>query len=155
MALKIGSEAPDFNLPSTDGDNLQFHRDVKGTCILYFYPKDFTPGCTAEACEFRNDYEFFDEMGVPIFGISKDSVKSHLKFKEQYKLPFELLSDRSGKVIKEYDALFPVINMPRRISYLVSPDKKIVEVFDNLFQAKDHIQRMKTALKKTPNGVSG
>ena len=150
MALNIGSIAPDFNLPSTSGESLNYHQDVKGPSILYFYPKDFTPGCTAEACEFRDDYEFFDEMGVPIYGISKDSVKSHLKFIEQYKLPFQLLSDQSGKVTKEYKAMFPFINMPRRITYLVDSDKRIIEVFENLLQAKDHIKKMKLALGKIP-----
>lgn len=148
MALKIGSKAPDFKLPDTSGKLVHFYEDIKEICILYFYPKDFTPGCTAEACGFRDDFSFFKENGIPILGISKDSVETHQKFAKSYKLPFELLSDTSGKVISSYKAMFPIINMPRRITYLVDANKTIIEVFDNLLMAKDHISKMKKALEK-------
>jgi len=148
MALKIGSKAPDFKLPDTKGELVHFYEDIKQTCIIYFYPKDFTPGCVAEACGFRDDFSFFKENGIPILGISKDSIETHKKFAKSYKLPFELLSDTSGKVISSYKAMFPIINMPRRITYLVDSDKTITEVFDNLLMAKDHISKMKKALEK-------
>jgi peroxiredoxin Q/BCP len=148
MALKIGSKAPDFKLPGTEGEVVHFYEDIKQTCILYFYPKDFTPGCTAEACGFRDDFAFFKENGIPILGISKDSIETHQKFTKSYKLPFQLLSDTSGMVISSYKAMFPIINMPRRITYLADTNKTIIEVFDNLLMAKDHISKMKKALEK-------
>jgi len=148
MALKIGSKAPDFKLPGTGGELVHFYEDIKQTCILYFYPKDFTPGCTIEACSFRDDFNFFEELNIPVYGISRDGIGTHQKFIDQYKLPFELLSDVDGKVIKMYEAVFPVINMTRRVTYLVGPDKTVIEVFENLLMFKDHIKRMKKALEK-------
>lgn len=148
MALIIGSKAPDFKLPATNGKLLHFYGDIKEACILYFYPKDFTPGCIKEACQFRDEFTVFEILKVPVFGISRDSVNTHERFKEKYNLPFELLSDPEGIVIKNYKAMFPVINMPRRITYLVDKEKKILAVFENLLNAKEHIKTMKIALKK-------
>jgi len=148
MALKIGSKAPDFILPGTSGKDLNFYEDIKQSCILYFYPKDFTPGCTVEACGFIDDFEFFEELNIPVLGISRDSISTHQKFIEQHRLPFELLSDVDGKVINDYKAVFPVINMTKRITYLVDADKTIIDVFENLLMFKGHISRMKRALKK-------
>ena len=146
MALKIGSKAPDFILPGSSGNDVHFYEDIKQSCILYFYPKDFTPGCTIEACSFRDDFEFFQELNIPVYGISKDSISIHQEFIEKYSLPFELLSDVDGKVIKSYMAAFPVINMTRRVTYLIDADKTINEVFENLLMFKVHISRMKSAL---------
>ena len=125
MALKIGSKAPDFKLQGTEDREVNFYSDVKQTCVLYFYPKDFTPGCTKEACEFRDDFSFFRELDIPVYGISTDSIATHKKFKEQYNLPFELLSDPKGDVISSYKAKFPFINMTKRVTYLVDADKNI------------------------------
>jgi peroxiredoxin Q/BCP len=140
MALKIGDKAPDFVLPSTAGEDLHFYRDLKGkSVILYFYPKDFTSVCTAEACEFRNHFDDFRDLDVPVIGISRDSIKTHLDFKKQYQLPFELLSDTDGKVCKAYKALVPVIGVPKRITYLIGPDLKIRVAHSDMFTAKKHI----------------
>ena len=148
MALKIGSKAPDFILPGSSGKDVHFYEDIKHPCVLYFYPKDFTPGCTIEACSFRDDFEFFKELSIPVYGISTDSVSTHRKFIEKYRLPFELLSDGDGKDIRNYEAMFPVINKTRRVTYLVDADKTVIEVFESLLMFKSHISRMKSALKK-------
>lgn len=147
MALKVGNKAPDFTLLNSEGKEVSFYRDVQGPSILYFYPKDFTPGCTREACEFGREFEFFENLEVPVFGISTDSVNTHKRFKERYELPFELLSDTSGAVTKSFKALIPVLNLPKRISYLISSDKKIQMVFENFFQAEKHISTLKNFLK--------
>jgi len=148
MALGIGAKTPDFKLPSTSGKNLSKSEDLKGKpFILYFYPKDFTPGCTAEACEFRDQFAAFRDLDIPVFGVSRDSIDSHLKFKKQHRLPFELLSDRDGKICKAYDALIPLIKMPKRITYLINDKHEVAAVFSEMFESKGHIESMLASLK--------
>lgn len=143
MALEIGSKAPDFILPGTSGLKLHLSKDLKGkSLILFFYPKDFTRGCTAEACEFRDNFSEFRGLEIPVFGISRDDIATHERFKKEYKFPFELLSDGSGKVCKEYDALIPLIKMPKRVTYLLDSDHKIAAVFSDMFEFKGHISTM-------------
>ena len=102
MSLEIGDKAPDFTLP-TDGDGKVSLKDLKGkTVILYFYPKDDTSGCTAEACGFRDALPNFGKTGAAVIGVSKDSPASHDKFKKKYKLPFTLASDEDTAVAQRY-----------------------------------------------------
>jgi thioredoxin-dependent peroxiredoxin len=103
MSLKVGAEAPDFTLP-TDGGGKVSLKDLKGKkLVLYFYPKDDTPGCTTEACGFRDALPDFSKVKAAIVGVSKDSAASHEKFKTKFKLPFPLASDEDGKVCEAYD----------------------------------------------------
>lgn len=149
MALQIGQKAPDFKLHSTSGQILKMSEDLKGKAfILYFYPKDFTRGCTAEACEFRDQFESFKGLNIPVFGVSKDNIATHQKFKKSYKLPFDLLSDPDGKVCKSYDALIPLINVPKRVTYLIDEKHEIAGVFSDMFEAKGHIENMLEKLRK-------
>jgi peroxiredoxin Q/BCP len=103
MLPVIGKAAPDFTLPSTTGETLTL-KQFKGkkTVVLYFYPKDETPGCTKEACAFRDHRAEFETAGVVVLGVSTDPMESHLRFKEKQKLPFTLLSDEGGEVSKMY-----------------------------------------------------
>lgn len=143
MALEIGNKAPDFTLPGTSGLNLNLSRDMESKAlILFFYPKDFTRGCTAEACEFRDNFGEFRDLDVPVFGISRDDIKTHERFKKEYKFPFELLSDESGKVCKAYDALIPLIKMPKRVTYLLDAEHRIAAVYSDMFEFKGHIKTM-------------
>lgn len=149
MALAIGVMAPDFILPSTSGKKVSLSKDFAGKAlIIYFYPKDFTKVCTAEACEFRDQFEAFRSLDVPVLGISRDDIPTHERFKKEYKLPFDLLSDQSGKVCKAYDALIPLIKMPKRITYLLDQEHKIVGVFADMFESRGHIESMLKKLKK-------
>lgn len=149
MALQIGQKAPDFKLHSTSGQILKMSEDLKGKAfILYFYPKDFTRGCTTEACEFRDQFESFKDLNIPVFGVSKDNIATHQKFKKSYKLPFDLLSDTDGKVCKSYDALIPLINVPKRVTYLIDEKHEIAGVFSDMFEAKGHIENMLEKLRK-------
>lgn len=141
--LNIGDKAPDFTLSSTAGKNFRLSRDFQGkSCILFFYPKDFTKGCTTEVCEFRDHSDLFRELGIPIVGISRDSLATHQKFKAEYNLPYHLLSDSSGDVCKAFDALIPVLGLPKRVTYLLDKTHHIKGVYQDMFDAKAHIQFM-------------
>ena len=143
MALSIGVVAPDFSLPATTVGKISLSKDLGGkSVILYFYPKDFTPGCTAEACEFRDQFAAFRDLDIPVFGISRDSLATHEKFKKTHRLPFELLADESGKVCKAYDALLPLIKMPTLVTYLLDSNHQIAGVFQGLFENKAHVAAM-------------
>ena len=144
MALKKGSKAPDFTLPATSEKEITLSEHLP--CILYFYPKDFTPGCTMEACEFRDEFQEFRNLDINVFGINKDSIPTHEKFKAKHKLPFELISDTMGEVVKRYDAVVPFIKATKRITYLIDKDQNIQAVYDNMFGAEKHIGKMIAAL---------
>ena len=148
MPLKENEPAPDFTLPSTSGKSFTLSKDLNNKpCILYFYPKDFTAGCTKEACQFRDTFDVFRNVDIEVIGISRDNIESHLRFKKQYKLPFELLSDGSGKVAGLYKALVPVIGMTRRITYLLDKNHRIAAVFESMFDAEKHIATMVEKVK--------
>lgn len=105
MSLKIGDKAPDFALPSDEQKTLSLH-DLKGkNVVLYFYPKDLTPGCTRESCDFRDAADFFTAKNTQIIGISKDNPLSHQKFKQKHALPFPLLADENGDVCEAYGVI--------------------------------------------------
>lgn len=143
MALKTGTQAPDFSLKGTSGLQLTPSRDLRGkSFILYFYPKDFTKVCTAEACEFRDQFAAFRELDIPVFGVSRDDVETHERFKKEFSLPFDLLSDPGGKVCQAYDALVPLIRMPKRITYLINKKHQIAAAYSDMFESKAHIEKM-------------
>jgi thioredoxin-dependent peroxiredoxin len=142
MALSIGSEAIDFRLSDENG-NIRSLSEFRGKpVVLYFYPKDDTPGCTKEACAFRDDYSAYDSVNVIILGVSPDSPKSHLKFKEKYDLPFPLLADEDHRVCEQYQAWGPKKFRGReyegvlRTTYLIGADGKIVKVYENVKPAE-------------------
>ena len=100
--LSAGSRAPEFSLANETGAMVSLRNFAGKTVVLYFYPKDDTPGCTKESCDFRDSFSRVQTAGAVVLGVSKDSVASHVKFKEKYSLPFSLLSDESGKVLEAY-----------------------------------------------------
>jgi peroxiredoxin Q/BCP len=116
--------------------------------VLYFYPKDFTPACTQEACSFRDHLADFEGLGVEVVGISRDSLKEHDRFRSEHNLAFHLLSDESGDVCAQYDALVPVIRLPKRVTYLLDANHRVAAVVSNMFNARAHIEEMVAHLKK-------
>jgi thioredoxin-dependent peroxiredoxin len=149
MSLSVGDTAPNFTLPSTSGKDFTLYTDFRGTVsIVYFYPKDFTPGCTAEACSFRDAFEMFNDLHVPIVGVSPDDIETHLHFKATQGLQFELLSDVNKTVSQQYRVLAPLVNFVQRVTFLLDADKKVAAVYQNLFDARSHIEAMLTELNK-------
>jgi peroxiredoxin Q/BCP len=105
MTLKIGDPAPDFTLVSDQNESISLKKLRGQKVLLYFYPKDNTPGCTKEACDFRDSFHHFTDKNTHVFGISKDNPKKHQKFKQQYQLPFTLLADEDGNVCEAYGVI--------------------------------------------------
>ena len=145
--LEVGTKAPDFTLPDQNG-NMHSLSDYRGKkVILYFYPKDNTPGCTKQACGFAERYPQFTEKGAVVLGISKDSVASHKKFEEKYGLPFTILSDPERKVIQAYDVWKEKMNYGKlsmgvvRTTYLIDEEGKIAKAFDKV-KAADNPEQM-------------
>lgn len=149
MALKPGQGAPNFTLPSTSGSDFTLNEDFKGkACIIYFYPWDFTKGCTAEACGFRDSFQEFTKVDISIVGISRDNLSTHKQFIKEHALPFELLSDEEGKVCKAYDALIPFLKIPKRVTYLLDRNHRVWKACQDMFDAKKHIENMRSTLKE-------
>lgn len=149
MPLALQQPAPDFVLPSTSGTVFRLSETMNGkSCILYFYPKDFTPGCTKQACEFRDQFAQFRGANIDVIGISRDSVQTHLRFKETYKLPFELLADEKGEVATLYKANILFLPLTRRITYLLDRDHRIAAVYEDMFAAQKHVSAMAAAGQK-------
>ncbi len=153
MPISAKIPAPDFNLQDENGIQRKLS-DYRGKAVvLYFYPKDDTPGCTTEACAFRDDYSTYADAGVVILGVSPDDPKSHTKFKEKYHLPFTLLADLEHKVCE----LYGVWGLKKfagkeyygvmRTTFLIGPDGKILKVFEGV-KPDGHSAEVLAALKQ-------
>jgi peroxiredoxin Q/BCP len=149
----VGSKAPSFNLQDQNGD---WHRleDYAGEWLaVYFYPKDDTPGCTTEACNFRDNIYAFQAIGANVVGISVDDVDSHKEFSEKYKLPFTLLADVGGKTCAEYGVLrdFKLMKVARRQSFIIAPDGTIAKHYEEV-DPETHTQEVLTDLDSLMKG---
>jgi peroxiredoxin Q/BCP len=137
--LKEGDKVPLFKLPNQDGKTIDMAESIgKQPLVIYFYPKDFTSGCTMEAHAFREMYEAFQKEGAEVFGISSDSVESHKKFVVEHELPFTLLSDENNKVREMFGA-FGVGHTIGRVTYVVDKKGVIRMVFSSQLQPKKHV----------------
>ena len=152
MTLKINSKAPAFTKPSTSKNNYSLINSVGKYVVLYFYPKDDTPGCTIETNEFNKLLPKFKKLQCEVYGISKDSLKSHDKFRDKYKIKFDLLADEELKVLKKYKVWQKKKFMGRefmgvvRTTYLLDKKGQIVKVWNNV-KAKDHAIEVLETLK--------
>ena len=150
--LKINSKAPNFNLVSTNGNSYSLKDSIGRYVVLYFYPKDDTPGCTIETNDFNKLLSKFKKLNCEVYGVSKDNMKSHNKFKEKYKIKFDLLSDDEIKIVKSYKVWAKKKFMGRefmgivRSTFLIDPMGKIVKIWDNV-KVKDHAQEVFDTLK--------
>jgi peroxiredoxin Q/BCP len=149
--IREGDRAPAFSLMSDSGEKVSL-KDFKGqTVVLYFYPKDMTPGCTQQACDFRDSHKKFKKKDVVILGVSKDSIESHEKFIKKYSLPFPLLSDPDGKVCEAYGVWKEKSMYGRkymgieRTTFVISPSGKVEKIFPKV-KVKDHIESILTGI---------
>ena len=145
--LQVGDSAPELKLKDQDG-NLVFLRDFfdKKWVVLYFYPKDDTPGCTKEACNFRDNLGQLSESGVQVIGVSVDNTQSHKRFAKKFKLNFPLLSDPTKKVTKAYGAL-AFYRLARRMTFIIDKQGKVRKIFPNVNPA-GHVDEIIQALRE-------
>ena len=148
MGLKIGDKLPDFALKDQNGNMFRSVDHLgKNPLVIYFYPKDYTPGCTKQACDFRDRYEDFVELGAEVIGISADSEKMHLKFMGTYKLPFVLLADINKKVRKIFEVKNRLLNiLPGRATFVFDQEGSLFFVYNGI-SASQHIKKALQALK--------
>lgn len=147
--MKIGDSLPNFSLLNEEGENVNSHSWIGQPLVVYFYPKDDTPGCTAEACSFRDQFAEFDEMGTKVVGISSDSVESHKNFKLKHRLPYTLLADTAGAVKKKFGVkgnLFGLI--PGRVTYIFNKEGRLLHEFSSQLNVTKHVAESIAILKK-------
>ncbi|MGD0711288.1 MAG: peroxiredoxin [Bacteroidales bacterium] len=146
--IEIGSEIPGFTLPDQDGKVFNIKDFIgKKNLVIYFYPKDDTPGCTKEACYFRDQYDVFKEADAMIIGISSQSVESHKKFAEKYNLDFTLISDENNTVRKMFGA-FSLGILPGRVTYIIDKKGIVKYVFNSQTEATKHVDEALRILKE-------
>lgn len=149
-AIQVGDRAPDFTLPGKGGQPVQLSALLKkGPVVLYFYPKDETRGCTAEACSFRDDYEDFKQAGAEVVGVSSDSTASHEQFATRHRLPFVLLSDTDSSVRKQYGVKPNFLGfLPGRVTYVIDRQGIVRHLFESQLQATRHVSEALEVLKR-------
>ena len=151
--IKENSKAPNFKLPSSNNKNFEINKSLDQYLVIYFYPRDNTPGCTSEAKDFTKLYKEFKKLNCEIFGISKDSVESHKKFISKFKIPFELLSDEKIVALKKYEAwgeksMYGKKFMGiKRTTVLINPKGKIIKIWNNV-KVKNHAKEVLSCLKE-------
>ena len=145
--IEVGKKAPDFSLKDQDGKTHKLS-DYRGKpVVLYFYPKDDTPGCTKEACSFRDSFAEFKKAGIEVLGVSVDDEKSHAKFRQKYNLPFTLLSDTEKQVVEKYGVWVEKNNYGKkywgtaRITFLIDKNGTVIHVFEKV-KPEDHAKEV-------------
>jgi peroxiredoxin Q/BCP len=151
MTLEIGDKAPAFKAESDSGEKISLASFKGKPVVLYFYPKDDTPGCTTEACDFTSQLPAFEKLGVTVLGVSKDSIESHQKFKNKYKIKFALLSDEDGKICEAYGTWVEKSMYGKkymgidRSTFLISADGKIKSIWRKV-KVPGHVEAVLEAL---------
>jgi peroxiredoxin Q/BCP len=147
--IKVGDAAPEFDLTDAAGKRVRLS-DFRGkrNVVLYFYPKDDTPGCTKEACSFRDNYQDFTDAGAEVIGVSSDDGASHQKFSEKFKLPFTLVSDTGGGVRKRYGVPATLGLLPGRVTFVIDRDGIVRHVFNSQLQATKHVDEALAMIKR-------
>jgi peroxiredoxin Q/BCP len=148
--IKIGSSIPAFTLPDQNGNLFDINSLLsKKNLVIYFYPKDDSLGCTAQACSFRDQFEVFTEADAVIIGISGQSVESHKEFAEKHRLSFTLLSDEGDKIRKQFGVPTNLLGLlPGRVTYIADKTGKVIYMFDSQMQATRHVDEALRILKE-------
>jgi peroxiredoxin Q/BCP len=147
--IKIGSSIPTFTLPDQNGNSFDINSVLgKKNLVIYFYPKDDSPGCTKEACSFRDQFEVFKEADAVIIGISGQSVESHKEFAEKHRLSFTLLSDEGNKIRKQFGVPTNLMGLlPGRVTYIADKTGKVIFIFNSQAKATEHVDEALRILK--------
>ncbi len=146
--LQIGQPAPDFSLNTTTGRVFRLSALRGRHVVLYFYPKDDTPGCTTQACSFRDQYEDFQDLGAEVVGVSSDSEQSHQKFTQKHRLPFQLLADTDGQVRKLYEVPRALLGLlPGRVTFVIDKEGILRYIFNSMSGAADHVRNAREVLQ--------
>jgi peroxiredoxin Q/BCP len=150
MAIQVGDEAPDFPFTLKDGSPVSLKSLLqKKAVVLYFYPKDDTPGCTKEACSFRDAYESFSEAGAEVIGVSADASSKHEAFAARHRLPFTLVSDEDGSLRQRYGVPRSFLGLlPGRVTYVIDRKGIVQHVFNSQIQATRHITEALDVIKR-------
>jgi peroxiredoxin Q/BCP len=152
--VQVGDKAPDFTLPSQSGEQVRLSDQLGShVVVLYFYPEDNTPGCTNEACAFRDSYEAFTDAGAAVLGVSSDSVDKHAGFAGKHGLPFTLLSDAGGTVRKLYGVPSTLAVLPGRVTYVIDRDGIVRNVFNSMTNITAHVAEALDMVKGLQAGV--
>jgi thioredoxin-dependent peroxiredoxin len=151
--IGVGDKVPDFTLPSQSGEQVRLYDRIgERVVVLYFYPKDETSGCTAEACAFRDSHEVFSDAGAEVIGISSDSVDRHAAFADHHKLPFTLLSDTGGKVRKLFGVPSALGFIPGRVTYVIDRDGTVRHVTSSMMNIGGHVNDALDVVRKLQAG---
>ena len=146
--LKIGDLAPEFSAQDQHGKTVSLSSALeRGRLILYFYPKDFTAVCTAQACTFRDASEGLAELGATVIGVSGDKADSHQRFADKHGVAFSLLADPERQIIKAYGASIPILNHTLRVTYVIDTNRRILGAFHHELSAAKHLTDVKRALE--------
>ncbi len=147
--MKVGNKAPDFSVKNQYNEEVVLSKMLaEHPVVLFFYPKDNTPGCIKEVCAFRDSYEAFRDAGAAVVGVSSDSVGSHLRFGEKHKLPYYLLSDPAGRIRKLFGVARTLGFLPGRVTYLIAQDGTVKMEFSALLDSEKHVTEALSALKR-------
>lgn len=147
LVLREGDWAPDFELPDSNGKKIRLSNfRGKNVVVLYFYPKDDTPGCTKEACSFRDSYSIYKEAGAAILGVSLDGMASHQQFASKYNLPFTLLSDHEKTISKTYGVLRLTGTSTERVTFIIDKEGRIAKIFPHV-RVDGHSDEVLAAIK--------
>ncbi len=147
--IQIGDKVPFFTLKDQFNNDFSIEQYVGNkNIVIYFYPKDDTPGCTKEACKFRDEYETFTDLDALVIGISSDDVASHLNFSKKYNLPFTLLADTKKEVRKLFGVPNSMVLIPGRVTYIINKKGIVISIFDSLSKAEQHVETAKEMLKQ-------
>jgi len=138
--IEIGDTVPTFSLKDQDGKDVKIDKTIGKPMVIYFYPKDDTPGCIKEACKFRDEFENFSDLGALVIGISADSIESHKNFEEKYNLPFILLSDTKNEVRKLFGVPKNILIIPGRVTYIIDRNGIVKYKFNSQLNAEKHIE---------------
>ncbi|MEY4825589.1 peroxiredoxin [Synechococcus sp. UW140] len=147
MSIAVGDKAPAFSLKDQNGIERCLNNIGEKALVLFFYPKDDTPGCTIEACSFRDQYATLQQLGAEVWGVSGDGATSHRRFAERHQLPYPLLVDEQNKLRQQFGVPNSLILLPGRVTYVIDKNKIVKLVFNAMLDANAHVAKAKTTLE--------